>query len=66
MAIGERELWACAQHFIRRHGRDAGAEADRRARELLAGGDQAGHGIFRLIAERIGKLERTQPTGPLH
>lgn len=54
--ISDWELWACADHFIRRHGEDAAVMAAMRADELLAEGDLAGSVIFQKIVRRINQL----------
>ena len=64
MAIGEREVWACAQLLLKQHGAEARAHAYRRADELLAAGDHAGCTTFRRIAQRIDDLEATTAPDP--
>lgn len=64
--IEDRELWACAHLLLKQHGTDAQAYAQRRAKELLVNGDDAGHRTFRRIACHIGELETVTPAGLLH
>jgi hypothetical protein len=40
--LSEWELWACAQHYVKRHGEDAAVMAAFRCDELLAAGDTEG------------------------
>jgi hypothetical protein len=50
------ELWACAQHYIKRHLDDAPIHAAMRADELLAEGDLEGARNFQAIFRRINQL----------
>jgi hypothetical protein len=63
MAIGEWELWACANEMVRRHGADATLEAALKADSLFDAGDLDGSRIWRSILRRIERLQRAQ--GPL-
>lgn len=54
--ISEWELWACANHFVTRHGEDAGIVAAMRADELLTAGDLDGAKTMRAIVRRIDQL----------
>lgn len=63
--ITEWELWACANHYIRRHGEDAAIMAAMRADELLAEGDMAGSRTFQAIMQRINQLME-KPSGLAH
>ena len=53
LPISERELWACAQKIINRHGRDAEWHAAVRADELLSDGDLDGQRVWKAILARI-------------
>lgn len=59
--IEEWELWACAHHYIKRHGEDAAILAAMRADELSEEGDLAGAKTFRAIVRRINELTSTGP-----
>jgi hypothetical protein len=63
--IPEWEIWACANHFIKKHGVDAAVFAAMRADELLADGDLQGSRTFQRIAQKINALLQ-EPAGPLH
>lgn len=63
--IAEWELWACANHLIRKHGETAALEATMRADELLAEGDLEGMRTFQAIARRIDQLLEV-PNGTVH
>jgi hypothetical protein len=54
--ISDKELWACANHFVRRHKEDAPIVAAMRADELLAAGDEEGVRTYRAIIRRIERL----------
>ena len=56
LPIGERELWACAQTMINRHGTDAEWHAAQRADELLDSGDLDGQRVWKAILIRIAQL----------
>lgn len=51
--LSERELWACAQKVIDRHGPDAEFHAAQRADELLENGDIDGQRVWKAILARI-------------
>jgi hypothetical protein len=57
--LAEWELWACAQHYIKRHLDDAPIHAAMRADELLAQGDLEGAKTFQAIVRRINQLLKT-------
>lgn len=60
--IAEWELWACAHEMIRQHGADAGIYAAMRADELFEAGDNDGAVTWRMIVQRINRLdESTSP-----
>ena len=63
--ITERELWACAQHFVQRYAADAPVFAALRADELLAAGEMEGARTFNAIVRRIEALLAPAP-GTLH
>jgi len=63
--IPEWEIWACANHFINKHGVDAAVFAAMRADELLAEGDLQGSRTFQRIVQKINALLQ-EPAGPLH
>ncbi len=65
MAIGDWEMWACAQEMIRQHGPDAAIHAAMKADALLFDGEQEGAATWRRIVYRIEALE-AGPAGPLH
>jgi hypothetical protein len=50
------ELWACAQHYVTRHGEDAGVIAALRCDALFAQGDLDGARNYRTIIRRIEQL----------
>lgn len=54
--ISERELWACAQHYVQRYAVDAPVHAAMRADELLAAGEIEGARTFIAIVRRIETL----------
>jgi hypothetical protein len=64
--VDEREIWACANFLLQRHGVDAAGIAEARADVLGAQGASEGQRIFRLIADRIGALGKLQSDGPAH
>jgi hypothetical protein len=63
--ITERELWACAQHYVSQHGQDAGVMAALRCDELLDACDYEGARVYQAIIERINRL-LDGPNGSLH
>jgi hypothetical protein len=63
--ISDWELWACAQHYVSRHGEDAGVMAGMRCDELLRAGDFAGVHTYHAIIERINELLEAR-SGPIH
>jgi hypothetical protein len=65
MPIGEWEIWACANEYIRQHGLDAPILAAMRADELLERSDLEGARTWRLIVHRISEL-LAEPSGTLN
>jgi len=63
--ISDRELWACANHFVQMHGDDAPVIAAMRCDELLDQCDYEGARTFQAIIVRINRL-LDGPSGPLH
>ena len=59
MAIGEKEIWACALQIIRTHGDGAAPHAAMRADELLMAGDHEGSSTWIRIMKRVGELTQT-------
>ena len=57
----ERDLWACANAMVVRHGDDAAAEAAARAEELSSAGDADGAAVWQLILHRIAQLQAPPP-----
>ncbi|WP_066793494.1 hypothetical protein [Sphingomonas soli] len=55
--IDEREIWACANALINRHGPAAWFAAAKRAEELLDLGELEGNRVFRAIMHCIEQLE---------
>lgn len=64
--INERELWACADLLLRRHGERARFAVGQRADELLAQGEMEGHRTFMRILDCIHALEMDSPPGMVH
>lgn len=64
--IEDREIWACANTLLKRHGTDAWFVAAQRADELLANGDMEGNRTFVRILDRIRQLEALAPVGTTH
>jgi hypothetical protein len=64
--VDEREIWACANFLLQRHGADAAGIAEARADALGAEGAAGGQRIFRLIADRVGALGKLHTDGPAH
>jgi hypothetical protein len=50
------ELWACAQHYVKKHADDAPIIAAMRADELFSEGDLDGAKVYRGIVRRINEL----------
>lgn len=63
--LSDWELWACANHYVRRHAEDAPILAAMRADELLAEGDMEGARTFQAIVRRINEL-LAKPEGLLN
>jgi hypothetical protein len=66
MAIIEWELWAVANEMIRQHGRRAIIEATLKMTEMQDKGDRAGAETWFAILERIMKLLKDKPDGPVN
>ena len=64
--IEDREIWACADLFLKRHGETAWLVVTQRADELLAQGELEGHRTFLRILRRIRELEAIRPDGGVH
>ena len=64
--LGDREIWACANHVLTRYGADAAFHAAQRADELLEKGDLDGHRVWLSILDRVSKLEAQRPASALH
>ena len=65
MLLSEWELWACANHYVTRHGDDAAVIAAMRCDELLDARDYDGARNYQSIIERINRL-LARPSGSLH
>ena len=63
--ISDWEIWACANHYITKHGEDAPIIAAMRADELMSECDMQGARTFQMIVKRINQLLEP-PSGPLH
>jgi hypothetical protein len=63
--VTQWELWACANHYVTRHGADAAVIAAMRCDELLQAGDFDGVRTYQAIIRRIHELQ-APPQGPLH
>lgn len=63
--LSDWELWACAKHYLEKHGEDAPSIAATRADELLADGDFEGSRNLRVIVRRINQMLEA-PAGPLN
>ena len=59
------ELWACANHFVNKHGMDAPIIAAFRADELSEAGDERGAANFRAIVRLCNEM-LSAPTGMSH
>ena len=66
MAIGEKEIWACALQVMRTHGDGAALHAAMRADELLLAGDHEGSSTWIRIMKRVEALDRPPEAGPLN
>lgn len=64
--LSNRELWACANHYVSKHGDQAGVVAAKRCDELLDASDYDGARNYQAILERIAILREATPTGPVH
>jgi hypothetical protein len=62
--LTEWELWACANHFVRKHQADAPIIAAMRADELLSEGDLEGVRNYNAIVRRINQLLEEPDSGP--
>jgi hypothetical protein len=63
--LSDWELWACANHYVEKHGPNAAVIAAMRADELLAEQDHDGVRNFTAIIARINTL-LNGPTGLVH
>jgi len=54
--LSDWELWACANEYVRRYGRDAGIHAAMQADALFEAGDDDGAKAWRMIIARIETL----------
>jgi hypothetical protein len=50
------ELWACANHYVTKHGENAGVIAAMRCDELLDACDYEGARTYQAILQRINQL----------
>jgi hypothetical protein len=64
--IPEIDIWRVANLMLKRYGDKAAAESAKRVEELAADGDSAGAAVWRRVADAIGQLANTTPTGPIH
>jgi len=64
--IDDREIWACANVYLKQHGEHAWFVVSQRADELLAHGEMEGHRTFLRILNRIRLLEAMTPDGSIH
>jgi hypothetical protein len=64
--IDDREIWACANVYLKQHGEHAWFVVSQRADELLAQGEIEGHRTFVRILNRIRLLEAMTPDGSIH
>ena len=64
--IGEREIWACANLLISRHGADAWYVAAQRADNILAAANGNSRKTFMRILDRIKQLESMSTFSGLH
>lgn len=55
--VDDWELWACALAVLRDHGKDARRHVARRISRLADAGDVAGSDTWRLIGNRVLRLE---------
>lgn len=60
--LNQWELWACANHYVKKHGEDAAVVAEMPADELMDAGDLDGAKNFQTIVRRINAL-LTPPKG---
>lgn len=63
--VSDWELWACANHFVSKHGADAPLIVAQRADELLAGGEPVGAAVFAKMA-KIAQEILNPPPGTRH
>lgn len=59
------ELWAIANHYVKKHGEDAAIFAAMKADELMEKGELEGAKNFCAIVRRINEL-LASPTGKVH
>jgi hypothetical protein len=55
--ICDRELWACADHVLSRHGDRCAEFLAERVADLASQGDQAGVATWIAIADRVDRLQ---------
>ena len=60
--IDDRDIWRAAELLVDRYGDGAGAEAAKRADELLRRGDADGGAAWRRIQEAVLDLQTTEGT----
>ncbi len=60
--IDDRDIWRAAELLVERYGDGAGAEAAKRADELLSSGDEEGGAVWPRIQEAVFDLQTTQGT----
>jgi hypothetical protein len=61
--LSDWELWACASHYVKKHGEDAPLFVAMRIDELMEAGQLEGAKNFRAIVRRINQLlERPEGT----
>jgi hypothetical protein len=64
--IPEIDIWRAANLMLKRYGEKALKESATRADELAADGDYDGEVTWRRIADAVGQLANTTPSGPVH
>ena len=64
--IPEIDIWRAATLMLKRYGREALDQSDRRIDELTAAGDHDGADTWRRISAAVVQLANTTPPGPPH